>query len=143
MFMACTGGILVARSEDPPVVLMTAAQKLGASVAVGLGVRRGLLSPLALGVAGFDALSGLACARLLAPPVVTTALAAGPEATPRRSLLLAGGGIRVAYQAGVLVALEEAGLRFHHADGTSGGTFNLAMLLSGVHRRRRATAGGR
>ena len=59
MFMACTGGILVARSEDPPVVLMTAAQKLGASVAVGLGVRRGLLSPLALGVAGFDALSGL------------------------------------------------------------------------------------
>ena len=38
----------------------------------------------------------------------------------------------MAYQAGVLVALEEAGLRFHHADGTSGGTFNLAMLLSGV-----------
>jgi hypothetical protein len=38
---------------------MTAAQKLGASAAVGLGVRRGLLSPLALAVAGFDALSGL------------------------------------------------------------------------------------
>ena len=63
---------------------------------------------------------------------MTTALAADPEVTPRRSLLLAGGGIRVAYQAGVLVALEEAGVRFHHADGTSGGTFNLAMLLSGV-----------
>jgi predicted acylesterase/phospholipase RssA len=63
---------------------------------------------------------------------VTPALAAGENETPRRSLLLAGGGIRVAYQAGVLVALEEAGLRFHHADGTSGGTFNLAMLLSGV-----------
>jgi hypothetical protein len=47
-------------------------------------------------------------------------------------LLLAGGGIRVAYQAGVLLALEEAGIRFHHADGTSGGVFNLAMLLSGV-----------
>jgi hypothetical protein len=59
MFMACTGGVLVARSEDRPVVLMTAAQKLGASVAVGLGVRRGLLSPLALAVASFDALSGL------------------------------------------------------------------------------------
>jgi predicted acylesterase/phospholipase RssA len=59
-------------------------------------------------------------------------LAAGEEGAPRRSLLLAGGGIRVAYQAGVLVALEEAGLRFHHADGTSGGIFNLAMLLSGV-----------
>jgi predicted acylesterase/phospholipase RssA len=63
---------------------------------------------------------------------VTLSLAAGEEETPRRSLLLAGGGIRVAYQAGVLVALEEAGVRFHHADGTSGGTFNLAMLLSGV-----------
>jgi len=40
-------------------VLMTAAQKLGAAAAVGLGVKRGLLAPLALGVAGFDALSGL------------------------------------------------------------------------------------
>ena len=61
------------------------------------------------------------------------ALAAGEAAGgPRRSLLLAGGGIRVAYQAGVLLALEEAGVRFHHADGTSGGIFNLAMLLSGV-----------
>jgi predicted acylesterase/phospholipase RssA len=59
-------------------------------------------------------------------------LAAGADGGPRRSLLLAGGGIRVAYQAGVLVALEEGGIRFHHADGASGGTFNLAMLLSGV-----------
>jgi hypothetical protein len=59
MFMACTGGVLVARPAEPAVVLMTAAQKIGASAAVGLGVRRGLLSPLALGVAGFDALSGL------------------------------------------------------------------------------------
>jgi Patatin-like phospholipase len=59
-------------------------------------------------------------------------LAAGDAPGPRRSLLLAGGGIRVAYQAGALLALEEAGLRFHHGDGTSGGTFNLAMLLSGV-----------
>ena len=40
--------------------------------------------------------------------------------------------MRVAYQAGVLVALEEAGLRFAHGDGTSGGTMNLAMLLSGL-----------
>lgn len=51
---------------------------------------------------------------------------------PRRSLVLAGGGIRVSYQAGVLLALDEAGLRFFHADGTSGGTLNLAMLLSGL-----------
>jgi NTE family protein len=74
----------------------------------------------------------------VAPPAVSAAarhvppLAAAEDDRPRRSLLLAGGGIRVAYQAGVLLALEEAGLRFHHADGTSGGTFNLAMLLSGV-----------
>jgi predicted acylesterase/phospholipase RssA len=61
------------------------------------------------------------------------ALAAGdvPDG-PRRSLLLAGGGMRVAYQAGVLVALERAGLTFAHGDGASGGTINLAMLLSGL-----------
>jgi predicted acylesterase/phospholipase RssA len=59
------------------------------------------------------------------------ALAAAEGAQPRRSLVLAGGGMRVAYQAGVLRALEEAGLTFAHADGTSGGTINLAMLLSG------------
>jgi len=53
-------------------------------------------------------------------------------AGPRRSLILAGGGMRVAYQAGVLQALAEAGLVFQHADGTSGGTINLAMLMSGL-----------
>ncbi|WP_372637198.1 patatin-like phospholipase family protein [Fodinibius sp.] len=50
---------------------------------------------------------------------------------PKRSLVLAGGGMRVAYQAGVMRALVENNLCFHHADGTSGGTMNLAMLLSG------------
>jgi hypothetical protein len=40
--------------------------------------------------------------------------------------------MRVAYQAGVLRALAEEQLCFHHADGTSGGTINLAMLLSGL-----------
>ncbi|MDQ3698144.1 MAG: patatin-like phospholipase family protein [Gemmatimonadota bacterium] len=50
----------------------------------------------------------------------------------RRSLILAGGGMRVAYQAGVIRALLEHGLTFAHADGTSGGTINLAMLLSGL-----------
>jgi predicted acylesterase/phospholipase RssA len=59
-------------------------------------------------------------------------LAAPEGSTPRRSLILAGGGMRVAYQAGVLLALEEEGLTFFHADGTSGGTINLAMLLSGL-----------
>jgi hypothetical protein len=40
--------------------------------------------------------------------------------------------MRVAYQAGVFKALGEFGLRFAHGDGTSGGTMNLAMLLSGL-----------
>lgn len=49
-----------------------------------------------------------------------------------RGLILAGGGMRVAWQAGVLQALDEAGLSFSHGDGTSGGIFNLGALLSGV-----------
>jgi predicted acylesterase/phospholipase RssA len=53
-------------------------------------------------------------------------------ASARRSLILAGGGMRVAYQAGVVKALRESGLKFQHVDGTSGGTINLAMLLSGL-----------
>jgi len=54
---------------------------------------------------------------------------------PKRALILPGGGMRVVYQAGVLQALFEAGLRFDHADGTSGGTMNLAMLFSGLSTR--------
>jgi predicted acylesterase/phospholipase RssA len=60
------------------------------------------------------------------------ALAADSAETTHRSLVLAGGGMRVAWQAGVLKALCEAGLRFHHGGGTSGGTMNLGMLLSGL-----------
>ena len=52
--------------------------------------------------------------------------------TPVRSLVLAGGGMRVAYQAGAIRAMAEHGLRFQHGDGTSGGTMNLSMLLSGI-----------
>lgn len=52
---------------------------------------------------------------------------------PKRSLILAGGGLKVCYQAGVLqVWLDEAGLTFDHADGASGGTFNLAMYCQGM-----------
>jgi predicted acylesterase/phospholipase RssA len=51
--------------------------------------------------------------------------------TPR-SLVLAGGGVRLAYHAGVLMALEEAGIDFSHVDGTSGGIFGTAMLASGI-----------
>jgi predicted acylesterase/phospholipase RssA len=52
----------------------------------------------------------------------------GESASGGRALILAGGGLKVAFQAGVLqVWLDEAGLTFDHADGASGGTFNLAM----------------
>jgi predicted acylesterase/phospholipase RssA len=50
----------------------------------------------------------------------------------KRSLILAGGGARLSYQAGVINALEEEGLNFNHFDGTSGGIFNTAMICSHV-----------
>ena len=51
----------------------------------------------------------------------------------KRSLILAGGGIKVAFQAGALqVWLDEAGLKFDHVDGASGGVFNLAMMCQGM-----------
>src|ERR1017187_5848660 len=56
----------------------------------------------------------------------------GPMAI-KRSLILAGVGVKVAFQAGVLqVWLDEAGLTFDHADGASGGAFNLAMYCQGM-----------
>lgn len=62
MFMVVVGGGLAQTLRDgpgePSVVMWTGVQKLGASAAVGLGVRRGVFSPLALAVAGFDFLSG-------------------------------------------------------------------------------------
>jgi predicted patatin/cPLA2 family phospholipase len=56
-----------------------------------------------------------------------------PSSTPKRALILAGGGIKVAFQAGVLqVWLDEAGLNFDLADGASGGCLNLAMWSQGM-----------
>jgi predicted acylesterase/phospholipase RssA len=53
-------------------------------------------------------------------------------APTKRSLILAGGGLKVAFQAGVLqVWLDETGIPFDHADGASGGTFNLALWCQG------------
>ena len=49
----------------------------------------------------------------------------------KRSLVLAGGGMRVAWQTGVVRALTEHGLDFQHIDGTSGGILTAGMLLSG------------
>lgn len=66
MFMVVVGGgllnALLRQGHDPVIVFWAALQKLGASVAVGLGVRRRIFSPLALGVAIFDLLSGLLAA---------------------------------------------------------------------------------
>jgi predicted acylesterase/phospholipase RssA len=51
----------------------------------------------------------------------------------KRALILAGGGLKVGFQAGVLqVWLDEAGLTFDHADGASGGCLNLAMYCQGM-----------
>ncbi len=50
----------------------------------------------------------------------------------RRSLILAGGGMRLSYQAGAIRALLEEGLCFSHVDSTSGGLLNHAMLFSGL-----------
>lgn len=52
---------------------------------------------------------------------------------PKRALVLPGGGLRLSYQAGILLALEEAGLEFQYLDGTSGGSLNMSMLLSGLN----------
>lgn len=54
------------------------------------------------------------------------------SSSQKRSLVLAGGGVRLAYHAGAQIALEEAAVRFSHVDGTSGGIFGTAMLGSGV-----------
>ena len=47
--------------------------------------------------------------------------------------MLAGGGIKIAFQAGVLqVWLDEAGLEFDRADAVSAACFNLAMWVQGM-----------
>jgi predicted patatin/cPLA2 family phospholipase len=52
---------------------------------------------------------------------------------PKRSLMLAGGGLKIPFQAGVLqVWLDEAGIEFDHADGVSAACFNLAMWAQGM-----------
>jgi predicted patatin/cPLA2 family phospholipase len=52
---------------------------------------------------------------------------------PKRSLMLAGGGLKIAFQAGALqVWLDEAGLTFDHADAVSAACFNLAMWTQGM-----------
>jgi uncharacterized protein YjeT (DUF2065 family) len=66
MFMVVVGGgllnALLRPGRDPVIVFWAALQKIGAFAAVSLGVRRRIFSPLALGVAFFDLLSGLLAA---------------------------------------------------------------------------------
>lgn len=69
---------------------------------------------------------------MTAPENIPAGTQLANDGGPKHSLILAGGGMRVAYQAGVIRALFESGLTFAHADGTSGGTINLAMLFSGL-----------
>ncbi len=55
------------------------------------------------------------------------------QSQKKRALILAGGGLKVAFQAGVLqVWLDEADMVFDHADGASGGCLNLAMYCQGM-----------
>lgn len=66
MFMFVVGGgllnALLRPGRDPVIVFWAALQKIGAFAAVAIGVRRRIFSPLALGVAFFDLLSGLLAA---------------------------------------------------------------------------------
>ncbi|MFB1480720.1 patatin-like phospholipase family protein [Corallococcus sp. RDP092CA] len=184
MFMVLFGCMLLHGLHEPranqAAFLWSGLQKVGGCVMVAIAVGQDLLSPLALGVAAFDAVSAVLVlgfyaslrqreqiitvlkprAEEEAPPEPTGpsvnalrvaealrsdvrspgpprapgegagARASAAEA-PRRSLVLAGGGMRVAWQAGVLRALTDARLSFAHADGTSGGILTLAMWLSG------------
>lgn len=61
MFMVLFGALAIhalsTESQEPVAILWCSLQKLGASVAVGVGVCKVLFSPLALLVAGFDLLS--------------------------------------------------------------------------------------
>ena len=63
MFMVLFGGLMwqALRAPTPqPIPLFWAAlQKVGAALAVGIGVSRGLFGPLALTVALFDLFSGI------------------------------------------------------------------------------------
>jgi len=61
-----------------------------------------------------------------------TSLFAKENANTKKSLVLSGGGMRLSYQAGALLALQERKLNFQHVDATSGGSLNLSMLLSGL-----------
>ncbi len=63
MFMALFSGLMIhvvySEKPNPDAVLWCALQKLGAFVAVGLGIMNEVFSLLAIGIALFDLFSGL------------------------------------------------------------------------------------
>ncbi len=52
--------------------------------------------------------------------------------TVKRALILPGGGLRLSYAAGAISEIFAHDIDFQIMDGTSGGSLNLAMLLSGL-----------
>lgn len=72
MFMAVVGGLTLHSLYTGQAVAMVvgwgALQKLGASLAVGIGVARDVFGPLALAIASFDALSFVLMAVLARRP---------------------------------------------------------------------------
>ena len=83
MFMALFGGmllhVLLTRQMLHPVFLWAGLQKIGAFVAVGLGVMNHVFSPMAMAVAGFDLLSGILI-------FVYMKMAAAPQNVPVRAV---------------------------------------------------------
>ncbi|WP_223632237.1 patatin-like phospholipase family protein [Corallococcus sp. EGB] len=184
MFLVLFGCMLLHGLHEPrenqAAFLWSGLQKVGSCVLVLIAVARGLMSPLGLSLAAFDAVAAVLALGFYAslrqreqiitvlkpraevappelagpsvnalrvaeaargevlpprPPPAVSASAPGqtsPVEAPRRSLVLSGGGIRVAWQAGVVRALTDARLSFAHVDGTSGGIITLAMWLSGL-----------
>lgn len=69
MFMTASGGLLIdgTRGDQPSAVALrwAFAQKLGAAVAVSLGVRSGRLGRQAAGIAAIDGLSAVLLAKLV------------------------------------------------------------------------------
>jgi hypothetical protein len=63
MFMLITGAMffqaLLSQSKEPAIPLWIGVQKLAAAALVGWGVYAGLFGALALGVAGFDLITGI------------------------------------------------------------------------------------
>jgi hypothetical protein len=83
MFMVVVGGALtsalVGGDDRRPVVFWGSVQKIGAAIAVAIGVKKAVFKPLALLVAGFDFLSGVLMFAYWKRPPVVSADGSAPE----------------------------------------------------------------